>query len=134
MILNIPAKPHGRPALIAAALLILCAGVSAQLPNYPDFGSVAGMAMVGTASQNGAALELNPVNGGTGAAWFNAQVPIGAGFTTTFDFRIVKGNAGGDGMAFVLQNSAAGSKSPSECRPKVVRAPAGDREHDQLTR
>ena len=58
------------------------------------------------------ASSMTMTSGGnqTSAAWLPAKQPVGAGFTTQFQFQI--SSAGGpiaDGFAFVIQNSAAGT-------------------------
>lgn len=47
----------------------------------------------------------------TGSAWYNTAVPLAANvpFHAHFTFRMGPAAVGGDGMAFVLQNSAAGA-------------------------
>jgi hypothetical protein len=76
--------------------------------SYSDFGSVADINLVGSAIQSVDRLRL--VNQGrpaaqyfTGAAWFNTQVFVDDGFSTTFDFQITTANFV-DGFAFVIQN------------------------------
>jgi hypothetical protein len=75
-------------------------------PNYPDFSSVEGLNLVGTASQAETVLRLTPAlpENQAGAAWTNYEVPVADGFETTFAFRL-SGNSenAGDGLAFVIQ-------------------------------
>lgn len=46
----------------------------------------------------------------SGAAWYGVQQRVGDGFLTVFDFRITDtgGGGGADGLAFVIQDAAAG--------------------------
>lgn len=80
---------------------------------------------VGTASRlsdGGARLTDNKDGGGidppAGAIWLPQPVPVSSGFVLSFGFRMSEGagwpdpdglQVGADGLAFVIQNSAAGS-------------------------
>ena len=104
------------PFLVAVAI----SGTAlAQIPQYPDFASVAGLELVDRAAQNGTFLrvhdEFAPTGGGNrGAAWFQTPVEVASGFDTTFTFSINQGggpSTGGDGMAFVIQNELVANPS-----------------------
>jgi uncharacterized repeat protein (TIGR01451 family) len=105
----------------AVVLLIMCSvPLWAQSPGYSDFSSGANLTHNGNAVvpfNDGSVnlLRLNPAaTGQKGSAWFTVPQPVAGGFTTTFTFRISNanpavGNFPADGIAFVIQNSAAGT-------------------------
>jgi hypothetical protein len=77
--------------------------------NYPDFSSVAGLNLVGAATQiNSNAVRLTPATTSqSGALWYAQKQYVSSGFDTAFTFKISNpGGAfgGGDGIAFSLQN------------------------------
>jgi len=87
------------------------------LVNFPDFSSTSGLSLQGAASQVGSVLRVSGTsgaNGDAGSAWSTTQQPVANGFSTTFRFQITQltgindddGNNGGDGLAFVIQNSS----------------------------
>jgi len=102
------------------AIVVLACGVAAAdnvLINYPDFSSTAGLGLQGAASRVGNVLRVSGTsgaNGDAGSAWYTTQQPVAGGFSTTFHFQITSlqgindddGNNGGDGFAFVIQNSS----------------------------
>ena len=102
--------------LLAATLLALATpgGAAGQATgfeaclDYPTFAQPAGLNLVGTAAPVENTLQLNPLNGGLGAAWFGTRMPVVDGFTTDFDFRITPPfqSDGADGLAFVIQDQA----------------------------
>ncbi len=74
------------------------------------------LALIGSASQNGRTLRLTSAGANqTGAAWYPERQYVEYGFETTFQFRMSQpgglideqGHAGGDGFAFVIQNSGS---------------------------
>ena len=75
--------------------------------NYPDFSSLAGLNLIGSAKQSGNILRLTPADFGQGgAAWATFRQPVGDGFDTTFQFQITDLlDTGADGFAFVIQNA-----------------------------
>ena len=90
----------------------LAAGLAYAGPiNYADFSSTAGLNLVGTATQSGALLQLTSNAGGqVGAAWFSTQIDVANGFSTSFSYTFSNGSGiPADGIAFVIQNSAAGT-------------------------
>lgn len=104
----------------ALALLVLLLGVThtyaqAQF-SYTDFSSTAGLQLNGNAAaaNNGSAnvLRLTPGTGNqNGNAWYTNQIPLKAGFTSTFTFQFTgEGGSGGhaDGIAFLVQGAPAG--------------------------
>jgi PKD repeat protein len=80
------------------------------LPWYPDFGSVDGLSLVGTASQVDGAIRLTPALSElqAGAVWTESALPVSDSFDSTFSFRlsgVPPGLGDGDGLAFVIQAS-----------------------------
>ncbi|MDO8349370.1 MAG: IPT/TIG domain-containing protein [Planctomycetota bacterium] len=96
----------------APAILFLLAATTlpAQSFQYPDFSSVTTLSLLGTAVQNGAALRLTNAIQQTGWAWHRTQLPVVAGFDTTFTFRITPPVAGtkAEGMTFVVHDDPNG--------------------------
>jgi len=111
---------HTPARIFILALLVVLAGATltraqAQF-SYTDFSSTAGLQLNGSAAaaNNGSAnvLRLTP---GTydqnGNAWYTTQIPLSAGFTSTFTFQFTgEGGSGGhaDGIAFVIQGAPGG--------------------------
>ena len=91
-----------------------------QLPNYPDFSSVAGLNFVGlSAFQNGNELRLTSAfESELAQVWYENKVPVSGAWTTDFAFRIADeggvvdwyGFFGADGVAFVIQNADANAQ------------------------
>jgi hypothetical protein len=101
-------------AVIAVLVGVGATTAVAQSPSFSDFSSSANLTRNGNAVIfNGNVLRLNPAAAGQkGSAWFNILQPVAGGFTTTFTFQITDanpttGNFPADGLAFVIQNSAA---------------------------
>jgi len=96
---------------VPAFLFLTAAAVlPAQSFQYVDFGNVATLALLGTAAQSGTTLRLTNAIQQTGWAWHRVQMPVIAGFDTTFAFRITPPVAGtkAEGMAFVLHDDPSG--------------------------
>lgn len=86
--------------------------------SYADFSSTAGLTLVGNTAQAGDVLRLTeaaPYH--NGAAWHDDKHDVQGGFETTFTFRITApgqdnvGELGGDGFAFVIQNTSGSALS-----------------------
>lgn len=79
---------------------------------YTDFDSTAGLTLNGSAVQTGSVLRLTPaLNGQAGSAFTTNPITLGpaGSFNTYFSFQITNpGNGGADGVAFLVQNDAAG--------------------------
>jgi len=77
--------------------------------DFPDFGSLTGLSLAGSARQEGRVLRLTPsLHDVAGAAWFREKQPVRGGFESIFQFRLTEQGGlghGADGFAFVLQNS-----------------------------
>ena len=81
------------------------------LPNYPDFSSVSGLNLNGTAQQVGNILELTgDLRSQRGSAFFDEPIALtpGASFESEFAFQIL-GGAGADGFTFTIQNDPQGA-------------------------
>ncbi len=113
-----------RFVIVAAVAVLVLAGsvapILAQSPSFSDFSSAANLNLIGNAAapvNNGTAnvLRLTPAaQSQAGSAWFNVLQPVAGGFTTTFTFQITdhnptENNFPADGLAFVIQNAAAGT-------------------------
>ena len=105
---------------LALSLFFLFASVTltraqAQF-SYTDFSSIAGLQLNGSAAatSNGSVyvLRLTPGTGNQdGSAWYTSQIPLKAGFTSTFTFQFSgEGGSGGhaDGIAFLVQGAPSG--------------------------
>ena len=112
------AKSPLQPASVTARI----GGPYFGLPDAPDIvlGAVPAVTLVPGAVQSGGILLAGPNAGGRGAAWHPTPIKLDNGFSTTFSFLIdgknsyvdsVNADGGGDGFAFVIQNSAAGSQA-----------------------
>jgi hypothetical protein len=75
--------------------------------SFADFSSTAGLQLNHGAVQAGNRLRMTGVGTeNSGSAWFTSRQPVQDGFDTTFQFQITDPhNSGGDGFAFVIQNS-----------------------------
>ena len=86
--------------------------------SYPDFSSTSGLNLVTDAAAVSSKLKLTP-DEGRGAAWRTTKVPV-TFFKTTFVFKMTpqspnlgisdSDGAGGDGIAFVIQNSSTSAQ------------------------
>jgi hypothetical protein len=116
--LHITNRPFYITFAALALTLVLISGTrhaSAQnSPNFPDFSSTTGLNLVGDATQFNSVLRLTSAQlGQVGAAWYINKQEVGGGFVTVFNFQVTApggqldadGNPGGDGFAFVTQNS-----------------------------
>jgi hypothetical protein len=96
-----------RSWLFAAVLFPAFANAAAI--DFPDFISLTGLTLAGSARQEGRVLRLTPsLHDVAGAAWFREKQPVGGGFESVFQFRLTEQGGlgrGADGFAFVLQNS-----------------------------
>jgi Legume lectin domain/Putative amidase domain len=86
--------------------------------DYPNFATTNLLLFVGAAAANGTEIRLQDAYNShvPGVVWALSRQSIGNGFETTFQFRISRnGNSGGDGFAFVLQNSGMSATGGSGC-------------------
>jgi hypothetical protein len=89
---------------------LLAGSASAQTFGYPDFSSVAGLAMNGGAQQSGNALRVcSNINGDRGSVFYDQSVYVSGGFATKFIFATSSPvNGGGNGLTFIVQNDPSG--------------------------
>ncbi len=100
----------------AAAMLLAGSRPLQAVPiSFPDFSSTTDLNIVGDAAQVGNIVRLSSSSPGErGSTWFRAKQGVEVGFDTTFSFRITApagaddadGLNGGDGFAFVVQNTS----------------------------
>lgn len=98
---------------LATVGALAAAPAAAQTIVYPDFSSVAGLQLNGSAAQNGNKLTLTPATlGQSGSAFSQTTVTLNASasFSTFFSFEILGrgglGN-GADGLTFTVQPNAS---------------------------
>lgn len=101
-------RQRGITALAVGVLTLGLANPAMADFNYPDFSSVADLTLNGNAAQAAWVLRVVPaLQDQAGSAWYTASKQhLSDGFDTTFQFIIVSGS-GGDGLAFVIQNSSS---------------------------
>lgn len=96
-------------SLVVMGFGVLCGLAPGQIA-YPDFSTIAGLTLNGSASQVGNVLQLNPAtNNQTGTVWANARQQVLGGFLCQFSFRITRVGGGADGMTFIIQDDPAGT-------------------------
>ncbi len=91
---------------------MLAATLAAQSFQYTDFSNTTTLSLLGTTVPNANALRLTNTIQQTGWAWHRTQLPVLAGFDTTFTFRITPPPAGSgtkaEGMALVIHDDQNG--------------------------
>ncbi len=122
--LNAPFRCNQRSCMrttgtaVALIVWIVLATVSMQAQiSYPDFRSIPVLKLGGVAEREGDRLRLTPSRpNSVGAAWHGVRQYVGEGFITTFKFQVSAPGGesdgvanGGDGIAFVIQNSVRGT-------------------------
>ncbi|MSR74943.1 MAG: hypothetical protein EXS14_05695 [Planctomycetes bacterium] len=101
-------------ALVVFALLV--GSGHAQVFGYGNFAGATGLSLNGAAfiDQTSGVLMVTPnAIAQSGRAWASAPVYVAFGFDTVFQFKVTRTGVGADGMAFVIQNSAAGNAAAS---------------------
>lgn len=80
-----------------------------------QFESFSDLALAGSTTTVGERLQLTPAETNrSGGVWYLRKRYLGAGFETTFSFRLTGGaNGGGEGLAFVIQNNAVPALGPA---------------------
>lgn len=101
-----------RAALVTSFLVTLSTVRAPAQIHLSDFASSDQLSLVGDAQVKGNVLRITPAKGDkAGASWFREKQPVGAGFDTTFQFRLTHQDwpffRGADGFAFVVQNSGS---------------------------
>jgi hypothetical protein len=86
---------------------VLSPAVPGNRFTFADFSSTAGLQLNHGAIQVDNRLRLTGVGTeNSGSAWYTSRQPVQDGFDTTFQFQITDPqNSGGDGFAFLIQNS-----------------------------
>lgn len=113
-----------RRALALAASVIITSGLVAGVPvsaatslpllfDYPDFSSVAGLQLNGTAEQSGNLLSLTrPTDYQAGSAFDLTKVDLTRDFATSFEFNLSNGSSPpADGLTFAIQNAPQGTSA-----------------------
>ncbi len=102
-------------ALAFCCCALPCVRVHAAAFVYPNFSSTSGLNLVPSATQSGSDIRVTAAVPSTaGAVWHATKQAVQAGFDTTFSFRITAASGvgdanalpGGDGLAFVVQNTS----------------------------
>jgi glucose/arabinose dehydrogenase len=108
-----------RTRLIAAAAL-LCVHTSPAVADFSftDFSATPDVLLVGNAAVQGTSARIaRSTRSVVGAMWHTSKQPLADGFTTTFTVRFTgQNNGGGEGLAFVIQNSAAAAIGGQGCQ------------------
>lgn len=108
-----------RSVLLAAVVglqFLACRAAFCQF-SYPDFSSVQGLELTGTAVQYGNRLRIAPSRQDTtGYATYSSVQAVSAGFATAFDFQYTNfsggwyGKQGTDGIAFLVVPSSGSER------------------------
>jgi len=114
MVYSAPQREEARVVRLIRHFYVLLLGLAplaqAQVVvNYPDFSSVGGLTLLGTAAQDTNRLRLTQSGAANtwSMAWYTSKLAVGQGFETEFQFRITNPTAGGaDGFAFVIQDTS----------------------------
>jgi len=95
-------------ALVALAMIGSAAPALADF-NYTNMSDITGLKMVGSAVQNGSAMDLTTaLRQQSGAVWHESKQNISLGFDAQMTVRVPTTNgSGSDGFALVIQNSEA---------------------------
>ena len=97
----------------SASVPVAAASGSSDLFSYPDFSTVSGLQLNGTAQQLpvGNVLSLTrPVPSAAGSVFATQQVDLTRNFSTSFVFNLSNGSAPpADGVTFAIQGSSAGA-------------------------
>lgn len=106
-------RHHITLSCLVASLVFLAGDPSAagQSFNYPDFSSLAGVTVNGSAAQVGVELQITPnLLNLAGSAWHDTPQPVTNGFDCLFSFRITApAGTPADGMAFAIHGDPAGT-------------------------
>jgi uncharacterized repeat protein (TIGR01451 family) len=98
--------------VLAGLVMIGATPLFAQSPYFPNFNSTTNLVLNGTATatKNGVLQLTTSAPSQVGSAWYSVLQPVAGGFSTTFTFRIFNpSELPADGIAFVIQNSPAGT-------------------------
>jgi hypothetical protein len=118
-----PPSPNYRPDFSSSQNCLTLNGINYTTPSttYPGFYPAVQPPPVGVTN----VLRLTPNDlAWAGSAWYNVQQPVSGPFSTTFTFQLSQANTSlmcgdvpcpGDGIAFVIQNSATSALGPEAC-------------------
>jgi glucose/arabinose dehydrogenase len=84
------------------------------LPNYTSFPNANGLKLNGNASITSNTLQLTPqAIDQVGSAYYTTAIPINrdTSFQSQFQFKTTGATTGADGLAFIVQNAAAGASA-----------------------
>ncbi|WP_145293052.1 DUF4347 domain-containing protein [Crateriforma conspicua] len=109
-------NPNGAGLLAPRTAVIQILDDDSNLPLYASFDSANGLDLNGNAVVTGGSLQLTAATAQQrGSAYYTTAIPIseGTSFQTSFTARFTggQGSAGGEGLAFVIQNSPAGTSA-----------------------
>ncbi len=100
------------PITLLLIATIMLAAAPARI-RFEDFAHTPGLELLGAAAVTNNTLRLTPAQRNkTGAIWLREKQPVLAKFETTFQFQLTHQSrilGGGDGFAFVMQNSGPGA-------------------------
>ena len=109
-----------RFASVLAGVFVVTSRLLAQF-SYADFSNAENLSILNDATVLGGVMQLTPATAGQNGTVFHAlEQSLGNGFETTFSFQIsgqggatdASGNAGGDGLAFIIQRQGADVSGP----------------------
>ncbi len=117
-----PSSPNYLPDFTSGQNCLTLNGINYDTPStmYPGFYPAVPPPPSGVTN----VLRLTPnQQAWTGSAWYNTQQPVSGPFSTTFTFQLTGANGTscgeepcpGDGIAFVIQNSATTAIGPEGC-------------------
>ena len=117
-----PSSPNYLPDFTANQNCLTLNGINYDTPSslYPGFYPAVPTPPPGVTN----VLRLTPnQQAWAGAAWYNTQQPVSGPFSSTFTFQLTGANGvscgdvpcPGDGIAFVIQNSATSALGPEGC-------------------
>ena len=117
-----PSSPNYLPDFTSNENCLTLNGINYDTPStlYPGFYAAVPPPPAGVTT----VLRLTPnQQAWTGSAWYNTQQTVSGSFSTTFTFQLTGANGTlcgnvpcpGDGIAFVIQNSATSAIGPEAC-------------------
>ncbi|MGC2245870.1 MAG: L-type lectin-domain containing protein [Terriglobales bacterium] len=112
-----PSSPKYLPDFTLNQNCLTLNGINYDTPSmqYPGFYAAVPPPPPGVAN----VLRITPnQQAWTGSAWYNTQQPVSGPFSTTFAFQLSGASTGdgpGDGIAFLVQNSATSALGPEGC-------------------
>jgi hypothetical protein len=103
---NLTRKPERPSRVLSRPFLEVLEERTLLSISYPDFTSISGLQLSGSARQAGSVLRLTDTGRNeAGSAWFTTKQSIQGDFESSFQFQLAEPY--GDGFAFVIQNSGS---------------------------